>query len=98
MIVGEALPEFSSWLYWGIANGNLSRTAPPLNWRPSPNNPWTGWMDQCGFRSRHKGGANFSWADGHVTFIVNEISQDLYRGASTRKLGESLAGLENYSH
>jgi prepilin-type N-terminal cleavage/methylation domain-containing protein/prepilin-type processing-associated H-X9-DG protein len=98
MIVGEALPEFSSWLYWGIGNGTFSRTSPPLNWRPNPNNAWTGWTDQCGFRSRHKGGANFGWADGHVTFIVNEISQDIYRGASTRKLGESLAGLEDFSH
>ncbi|MCC6123970.1 MAG: DUF1559 domain-containing protein [Pirellulales bacterium] len=97
MVIGEALPEFSSWLYWGIGNGTLSRTSPPLNWKPNPNNPWTGWLDQCGFRSRHKGGANFGWGDGHVTFIVNEIDQNLYRGASTRKLGESLSGIDAFS-
>ena len=28
--------------------------------------------------------ANFAWADGHVSFIINEIDFAIFRGLSTR--------------
>ena len=89
IIIGEALPEYDSFLYWAIANSQKS-THMPLNWIPSPNNPWSGWPDQFGFRSRHPGGAQFAWADGHVSFISEDIDMDTYWAISTRAKGETL--------
>jgi prepilin-type processing-associated H-X9-DG protein/prepilin-type N-terminal cleavage/methylation domain-containing protein len=36
-----------------------------------------------GFASEHKGGANFVYVDGHVSFLSENISLDSYRAAST---------------
>lgn len=41
--------------------------------------------DECEFGSRHGGGSNFSWADGHVTLVSNEIDQTEYQSLSKRK-------------
>jgi prepilin-type processing-associated H-X9-DG protein len=30
------------------------------------------------------GGGNFAWADAHVSFIINEVDFDAFRGLSTR--------------
>jgi prepilin-type processing-associated H-X9-DG protein/prepilin-type N-terminal cleavage/methylation domain-containing protein len=35
--------------------------------------------DECEFDSRHPGGVNFLWADGHVAWIVDEIDSSVYR-------------------
>jgi prepilin-type processing-associated H-X9-DG protein len=35
--------------------------------------------------SRHPGGANFSFADGHVKFFRDSLSLDVYRALSTRR-------------
>lgn len=35
------------------------------------------------FASRHPGGANFSFVDGHIEFVVDNIDSDLYRNMST---------------
>lgn len=89
IIIGEALPEYDHFLYWAIANSQKS-THMPLNWTPTVNNPWNGWPDQFGFRSRHAGGAQFAWGDGHVSFISEEIDMDTYWAISTRAGGETL--------
>ncbi|MEZ6091610.1 MAG: DUF1559 domain-containing protein [Pirellulaceae bacterium] len=34
--------------------------------------------DECDFSSRHPGGANFLWGDGHVTFVSEDVDLDLY--------------------
>jgi prepilin-type processing-associated H-X9-DG protein len=47
-------------------------------------------VNQRGFRSRHAGGAQFVFADGHVTFISDSINTATYRGLSTRDGGEVL--------
>lgn len=39
------------------------------------NNPLA---DECDFSSRHPGGANFLWGDGHVSFVTEEIDLSLY--------------------
>jgi len=39
------------------------------------NNPLA---DECDFSSRHPGGANFLWADGHVSFVTAQIELSVY--------------------
>lgn len=40
--------------------------------------------DECEFTSRHPGGANFLWGDGHVELVANSIDRLVYRRLSTR--------------
>lgn len=40
--------------------------------------------DECEFSSRHPGGANFLWGDGHVAMINDSIDSWLYRESSRR--------------
>jgi prepilin-type processing-associated H-X9-DG protein len=42
--------------------------------------------DECEFGSRHSGGANFAWGDGHVTLVHNDIDRDEYQQLSKRKM------------
>src|SRR5205823_1258238 len=42
------------------------------------------------FGSRHPTGANFAFADGHVAFIANSISQPIYHALATRAGGEAV--------
>ena len=88
IIVGEVLPEFDDFNYWALGNGTYDSTHAPINYKPEPNNPWNGWPDQHGFRSHHPGGANFAWGDARVSFVVEAIDRDIYRGVSTRALAE----------
>jgi prepilin-type processing-associated H-X9-DG protein len=41
--------------------------------------------DECEFGSRHSGGANFVWGDGHVTLVTNEIDSLEYQRMSQRR-------------
>ena len=88
VVVGEVLPEFDSFKYWALSNGCWASTHAPINFTPNPNSPWGDWSNQIGFRSRHPGGANFLFADGHVSMLKEIIDQRTYRGLSTRGLGE----------
>jgi prepilin-type processing-associated H-X9-DG protein len=42
--------------------------------------------DECEFSSRHSGGTNFAWADGHVTLVLNPIDPVEYQRMSKRRL------------
>jgi prepilin-type processing-associated H-X9-DG protein/prepilin-type N-terminal cleavage/methylation domain-containing protein len=42
------------------------------------------------FASRHPGGANFAFADGHVAFIISTVSQGVFHALATRAAGEAL--------
>lgn len=42
--------------------------------------------DECEFASRHSGGANFAWADGHVSLIVDDIDTNEYRRLAQRRV------------
>jgi len=88
IIVGEVLPEYDSFKVWALGNGTWASTHAPLNWNPTPNDPWNNWMNQMGFRSDHADGANFAWGDGHVTFLVETVETVVYRALSTRAGGE----------
>lgn len=53
-----------------------------------PANP----VDINNFASRHTGGVNFVFADGHVQFLTNSVSQSVYLALSTCAGGEPLGG------
>lgn len=44
--------------------------------------------DECEFSSRHTGGANFLWADGHVDEIADSIETQVYRTFAVRVSSE----------
>jgi prepilin-type processing-associated H-X9-DG protein len=45
-----------------------------------------------GFSSRHTGGSNFLFADGHVGFVRVTMDHQIYKALSTRAGGEAIAG------
>jgi prepilin-type processing-associated H-X9-DG protein/prepilin-type N-terminal cleavage/methylation domain-containing protein len=49
-------------------------------------------VDINNFSSRHSGGVNFVFADGHVQFLTSSVSQAVYQALSTRAGGESVGG------
>jgi len=67
-------------------------TSNPLN--TAPGEGWTivryGISVNGAFGSRHPGGANFSFGDGHVEFLEENISMRIYQALSTRAGGEVL--------
>jgi prepilin-type processing-associated H-X9-DG protein len=42
--------------------------------------------DECEFASRHSGGSNFVWADGHVSVVSSDIDAEAYRTLARRRL------------
>jgi len=40
--------------------------------------------DECEFASRHTGGVNFLWGDGHVSIVANKIDVQAYRQLACR--------------
>ncbi len=51
--------------------------------------------DECEFDSRHVGGVDFLWADGHVDFVANEVDTNTYRRMATRGDGPVHSVLPN---
>jgi prepilin-type processing-associated H-X9-DG protein/prepilin-type N-terminal cleavage/methylation domain-containing protein len=48
-------------------------------------NPNCDFCDECEFASRHSGGSNFVWADGHVSLVANDIGTAEYQRLSKRR-------------
>ena len=88
MIIGEVLPDYFDFVYWALSNGVWDSTCTPLNYFPATFDPFWGFPNLNGFRSRHPGGGGFAWADGHVSFLSETIDLDTYRALSTRAGGE----------
>jgi prepilin-type processing-associated H-X9-DG protein len=42
--------------------------------------------DECEFTSRHAGGANFVWADGHVELVADDVDSGVYRQSARRDM------------
>ena len=74
---------------------NFKSTKNPLNTQPNAgiyfSGGTTGGM-RSAFGSKHPGGANFLWTDGHVSWITNSINFNLYKALGTRNGGEVASG------
>ncbi|MBN1589030.1 MAG: DUF1559 domain-containing protein [Pirellulales bacterium] len=90
-IIGEVIPEYDHFKVWALANGSIAFTSIPLNYVDRENvGAWLV-LDNVGFHSRHPQGANFAYADGHVSFLDDSVDMDVYRGLSTRFGGENVS-------
>jgi prepilin-type N-terminal cleavage/methylation domain-containing protein/prepilin-type processing-associated H-X9-DG protein len=70
--------------YWSLGNRcmNLRNTENPLNTPPGLGKLWVG--QNGAFCSRHRGGANFGFGDGHVVFVTENIDAWTYNALATR--------------
>jgi prepilin-type N-terminal cleavage/methylation domain-containing protein/prepilin-type processing-associated H-X9-DG protein len=82
-LVGEDVPSENQHSTAYYANGDYASTHAPLNYFPKPSTPEL-WWNVMSFRSRHKGGGQFCYADGHVAFIDENINTTLYKALSTK--------------
>jgi prepilin-type N-terminal cleavage/methylation domain-containing protein/prepilin-type processing-associated H-X9-DG protein len=76
---------------------NLLIAANPVNTPPQSTGTTPCWPNASGtdcltgaFSSKHRGGANFSFGDGHVTFISENMDAATYRSLSTRNGAASI--------
>jgi prepilin-type N-terminal cleavage/methylation domain-containing protein/prepilin-type processing-associated H-X9-DG protein len=94
-LASEAVPAWSQWTWWWNSNATTATCAIPLNYKSLAilANPSTvtlesranDWPNNYSFFSRHAGsGANFAYADGHVSFIQDSIDLTLYRYLANR--------------
>jgi prepilin-type N-terminal cleavage/methylation domain-containing protein/prepilin-type processing-associated H-X9-DG protein len=87
---GDDPNSFNVWSYAFRTGSVLRNTENPLN--TPPGIPSTSPGSDClyppacwngAFGSDHKGGANFVFVDGHVSFVTENIDLSVYRAAST---------------
>jgi len=91
MMVGEVIeghtPASSNIWTRGLRLVDCQRsTENPINTLPEwPNTTTVNGISMNGaFASRHAGGAQFAFGDGHVQFLTDSIDQDMYEAFSTR--------------
>ncbi|MCA9161543.1 MAG: DUF1559 domain-containing protein [Planctomycetales bacterium] len=98
MFIGEVIDAHTNlstniWTQAGRHESCLRTTENPINTPPGTGittSPY-GIALNGAFASRHPGGANFAFGDGHVTFIAENIDLATYRGLSTRAKGEAVS-------
>jgi prepilin-type processing-associated H-X9-DG protein len=104
--IGEVVDEdtdngFNIWSYAFRTGTSMHNTYHAINTPPgfpyTPANALSAQVDckygPCwngAYGSSHPGGAIFVFADGHVTYISENIAAEIYRGASTIANGEIL--------
>jgi prepilin-type processing-associated H-X9-DG protein len=76
-VVGIGDPGFS----WSEAN-------PPLN--PKNCSHFKNWSTSAGFKSHHKGGAQFIFCDGSVQFLAEDIDYIIYNRLGDRRDGRPI--------
>ncbi len=89
--IGEAIPEFCNWSSWYYFEGATATCAIPLNWKKAGvplDTIAASWGESMSFRSRHTGGANFGFLDGHTKFVSQDIEPATYRALATIDGGE----------
>ncbi|MBX3434869.1 MAG: DUF1559 domain-containing protein [Pirellulales bacterium] len=91
-VLADAWESSNTWSY-SLANADcLRNTRNPLNTHPGAGTVVS--RRNGAFGSRHPGGANFAFADGHVAFITDGVDMEAYRAMSTIAGGEPLSGRE----
>jgi prepilin-type processing-associated H-X9-DG protein len=104
LLIGEGLPDQDANNEMYGFTGAAAGTTMPLNLYTGLTTPvaygTTVW--QCrfayssrGFKSRHPGGANFVFADGHVQFLKTSINPITYNALGSRMGGE-VVGSDQY--
>jgi prepilin-type N-terminal cleavage/methylation domain-containing protein/prepilin-type processing-associated H-X9-DG protein len=89
-IMGDTPIGSNIWSNGNRLNSNMRTTANPLNTPPGAAYggvaPITSGANVANgaFQSRHPGGANFEYGDGHISFINDSIDLTVYQGLSTR--------------
>lgn len=75
------------WTNGNRCNSSMRTTVNPLNTIPELGESIqnSGTRTHCGFNSRHPGGANFGLGDGSVSYLTEDVSEDVYRQMSTRQ-------------
>jgi prepilin-type N-terminal cleavage/methylation domain-containing protein/prepilin-type processing-associated H-X9-DG protein len=97
--VGEILFETCDWWTWANPNGSTCGTSCPICYmRVTQHAGDAGsaidsrnWRVGFGFRSLHPGVVNFLFCDGSTRALKCTTSRVVYRGLSTRNLGEVLS-------
>ena len=96
LFVGELSDGLCKWAA-GFRHTSMRSTWNQINTRIGKPGS-TDWTDGDGtklngaFGSKHPGGANFAFGDGHVTYITDKINMALYRALSTRASKDSISG------
>lgn len=91
LMCGETIPSHCT--FNGLYNHNfpIAGTTIPLNTMLiGTSGANSRWWDTCGFKSRHRGGANFVLCDGSVRFIAQSIDYRTYNELGTRAGGETV--------
>jgi prepilin-type processing-associated H-X9-DG protein/prepilin-type N-terminal cleavage/methylation domain-containing protein len=95
--VGETIgnDQVTSLNRWTIGTrylDSMRTTGYPLNTPPGQGTDLNmyGYLANGAFASRHPGGGNFAYGDGHVSFISDDIDQASYRALSTIAGGETV--------
>lgn len=94
-LAGEAVPAWSGWTWWWNSNATTATCGIPLNYKSLAITTSGGtktlesqsgnWPNNYSFYSRHAGpGANFAYADGHVSFIQDTVDLTTYRYLGNR--------------
>lgn len=88
-INGHLINNNNMWTNGNRCNSSMRTTVNPLNTPivvpaivQTVEPPMPG--SHCGFNSRHPGGANFSFGDGSVTFVMDDVDMTIYQAMSTR--------------
>ncbi len=98
IFVGETIEAHTNlsrnlWTQAGRHESSLRTTDNPINTPPGTGittSPY-GIALYGGFGSRHPGGANFVFGDGHVEFIGENVSLSYYEALATRSGGEPIS-------
>jgi prepilin-type processing-associated H-X9-DG protein len=88
LLIGEAVYAHDHHAVALYSDGDWAACNVPLNYLPNPPVPQN-WWNVRGFRSLHRGGANFARADGSVRFTDESIDMTAYIALSTRNRGDS---------
>jgi prepilin-type processing-associated H-X9-DG protein len=92
-LIGEDVPALDQWCSWPYANNANGTCAIPPNVQPPGGGEYApgDWQNTNSFRSRHKGGLHFAFADGSVHFINDSINLTVYRAMATIQGNEQVA-------